>query len=266
MAASNALLNSSVAVRQVSQVAWIRLFIVAVLLVSWQLLALSGLLYQDVVPTLQRIGLAFAALVTDGKFYTNLWVTMYEVTVALAIGGMAGLFVGIVLGGSRFLGQAFEPYVHYLGPTPKIIFLPIMIMWFGVGPGSKVAMGAFSCFFPVVLSVAVGMRAIPPILIRVGQSFRANRRKMVMKIYLPAMRAPVINGFRLGFGVSLIGVLLAETKLSNQGIGFQVIQYYQQFNMPAMYALLIAIFMLSIGANVALTYLTSSQSGLGKHA
>ena len=124
-----------------------------------------------------------------------------------------------------------------------------MIMWFGVGPGSKVAMGAISCFFPVALNVAGGMREIDKVLIRVGRSFRANTWQMVTKIYLPAMRHPMINGVRLGLGVALIGTLLAETKLSNRGIGFLVIQAYSLFNMPQMYALLIVLFVIAIGAN-----------------
>ena len=131
-----------------------------------------------------------------------------------------------MLGGNRLLSRAFERYLYYLGPTPKIIFFPIMIMWFGVGPASKVAMGTLSCFFPVALSVAAGMRQIDPVLIRVGRSFRASTWQMVTKIYLPAMRQPIINGVRLGLGVAIIGTLLAETKLSNRGIGFLIIQAY----------------------------------------
>jgi ABC-type nitrate/sulfonate/bicarbonate transport system permease component len=124
-----------------------------------------------------------------------------------------------------------------------------MIMWFGVGTGSKIAMGALSCFFPVAISVASGMRQIDRVLIRVGQSFRATTWQMVTKIYLPAMRAPVVNGLRLGMGVAIIGTLLAETKLSNRGIGYLIIQAYSTFDMPRMYALLIVLFVLSIGAN-----------------
>ena len=101
-----------------------------------------------------------------------------------------------------------------------------MIMWFGVGAGSKIAMGAVSCFFPIALNVAAGMRQIDQVLIRVGKSFRANPWQMATKIYLPAMRHPIINGVRLGLGVAIIGTLLAETKLSNRGVGFLVIQAY----------------------------------------
>src|ERR1700732_2923872 len=227
----------------------LRILIIAVVLVGWEALAASGLLYRDVVPSLLAIGRALVATLRDTAFYFHLGTTAYEIGVAMLIGGLSGLAVGIVLGGSKFLSRAYEAYLYYLGPCPKIIFFPIMIMWFGVGPGSKIAMGAISCFFPIVLSVAAGMRQIEPVLIRVGRSFRANGRQMASKIYMPAMRHPIINGVRLGLGVALIGTLLAETKLSNRGVGFLVIQAYSIFNMPQMYSLIIVLFVVAIGAN-----------------
>jgi NitT/TauT family transport system permease protein len=255
-----------------TSVAAVRAFIVVVVLVSWEALAQSGLLYRDVVPSLVPIGRALWRLLTfpdvnwhidvavagwrlaaDLKipaYYQNLAVTGGEVLSALAIGGLSGLAAGLVLGSSRLLSKAYEPYLYYLGPTPKIIFFPVMIMWFGVGPGSKIAMGAISCFFPIALSVAAGMRQIDGVLIRVGRSFRANAWQMAAKIYLPAMRQPVVNGVRLGLGVAIIGTLLAETKLSNQGAGFLIIQAYStNFDMPRMYAMLIVLFVIAIGAN-----------------
>ncbi len=243
----------------------LRIAIVVVILVGWELLARSGLLYRDVVPSLLSIGTALWSLMTEPdmpatvpwtewtvripQIYWHLYTTFYEIAVAMVIGGVSGLVAGIALGGSRLMRRAYEPMLYYLGPCPKIIFFPVMIMWFGVGPGSKIAMGAISCFFPVALNVAGGMREIDKVLIRVGRSFRANTWQMVTKIYMPAMRHPIINGVRLGLGVCLIGTLLAETKLSNRGIGFMVNQAYSLFNMPLMYALLIVLFVISIGAN-----------------
>lgn len=232
-----------------AQVLTIRVAIIAFVTIIWELASASGLFYRDVVPSLLAIGAALLKVVTNPEFYGHLSVTLLEVGAALAIGGTLGLLGGFALGGSRFLSQAFEHYLYYLGPTPKIIFFPIMIMWFGVGPGSKVALATLSCFFPIALSVAAGMRQIDKVLIRVGKSFRANSWQMVTKIYMPAMRHPIINGVRLGFGVALIGTLLAETKLSNKGIGFLIIQAYSVFDMPSMYAMLIVLFALAIGAN-----------------
>jgi ABC-type nitrate/sulfonate/bicarbonate transport system permease component len=255
--------------------------IVAVLLV-WEGLALSGWLYRDVVPRLEVIAVALWNLLTlrdqmvhidysrlsagfvfdveIPQFYGHLWVTAKEIGAGLAIGGLSGLLAGLVLGANRLLGRAYEAYLYYLGPTPKIIFFPVMIMWFGVGPGSKIAMAALSCFFPIALSTAAGMRQIDKVLIRVGKSFRLNAWQMTTKIYLPAMRAPIVNGARLGLGVALIGALLAETRLSKEGVGFLVIQAYSVFDMPGMYAMLIVLFVLSIGINTVISRL----GGLGR--
>src|SRR4051812_7545436 len=232
-----------------SPVTLVRVAIVVGILATWEAVAASGLLFRDVGPSLLVIGRAAVELLADPTYYFIVGVTAGEIGLAMLIGGLSGLAVGILLGSNKLLSRAFEAYLYYLGPTPKIIFFPVMIMWFGVGPGSKVAMGVLSCFFPVALSAAAGMREINPVLIRVGRSFRLSTWQMVSKIYLPAMRLPVINGIRLGLGVAIIGTLLAETKLSNRGIGFLIINAYSTFNMPRMYALLIVLFVLSIGVN-----------------
>ena len=227
----------------------LRIAIIVGMLALWEAVAWSGLLYRDVVPSLFGIGRALLDLLSDRTFYYHLYVTFYEIGLGMAIGGLSGLAVGIALGASKLMQRAYEPFLYYLGPCPKIIFFPVLVMWFGVGPGSKIAMGAISAFFPVALNVAGGMREIDKVLIRVGKSFRASTWQMVTKIYLPAMRHPVINGIRLGLGVCLIGTLLAETRLSNSGVGYMVHQTYTQFNMPQMYALLIVLFVIAIGLN-----------------
>jgi len=227
----------------------VRVAIILAVLVIWEAVAASGLLYRDVVPRLGIIVAAVWKLLSTPDYYWHLGVTAGEIGTGLLVGGVSGLLVGLVLGANRLLARAFEAYLYYLGPTPKIIFFPVMIMWFGVGPGSKIAMGAISCFFPIALSTAAGMRQIDKVLIRVGRSFRLNAWQMATKIYLPALRHPIINGVRLGLGVAIIGTLLAETKLSNRGIGFLIIQAYSLFDMPRMYAMLIVLFVLAIGVN-----------------
>jgi ABC-type nitrate/sulfonate/bicarbonate transport system permease component len=246
-----------------SPVTRLRVVILLTVLIAWEAVAASGILLRDVVPSIVTIGRALAELLfhpdlpvsiggtafTIPAFYWHLYVTILEVATALAIGGAAGLAVGLALGANPFLAKAFERYLYYLGPTPKIVFFPVMIMWFGVGPESKVAMGTVSAFFPVVLSAAAAMRQIDGVLIRVGRSFRLNGWQMVTKIYLPAMREPIVNGVRLGMGVAMIGTLLAETKLSNKGVGFMIIDAYNTFDMPRMYAVLLVLFAIAIGAN-----------------
>ncbi|HEY7644163.1 MAG TPA: hypothetical protein VH858_03935, partial [Hyphomicrobiales bacterium] len=148
---------------RLSRVTLLRLGLVAGLVILWEAASRSGLLYLDVVPSILLIAAALGSLLASGEFYRNLAVTLMEISVALAIGGSLAILIGLVLGANRFLSRAFEPFLYYLGPAPKIIFFPVMLMWFGVGPSSKVAMGAVSCFFPIVLSVAAGMRRIDPV-------------------------------------------------------------------------------------------------------
>ena len=249
MAETSRLSRTASVVPGLSPVTLLRIAIILGMLAVWELLARSGWPYHDVVPSLLAIARALIELLSHADYYFNLGVTASEIGIALLIGGFSGLLVGIVLGTNRYLSKAYEPYLYYLGPTPKIIFFPVMIMWFGIDTESKIALGTLSCFFPIALSVAAGTRQIDRALIRVGRSFRANMQQMLWKIYLPAMRHPIINGVRLGFGMALIGTLLAETNLSNKGIGFLIIQTYSVFDMPRMYAMLIVLFVLAIGAN-----------------
>jgi ABC-type nitrate/sulfonate/bicarbonate transport system permease component len=234
---------------QARRVAAIRLGLAATVVALWEAASASGLFYRDIIPSLLAIARALGALAVSAELYGHLAVSLMEVGQALAIGGGLGILVGLVLGGSRFLARAFEPWLYYLGPTPKIIFFPVMIMWFGVGPASKVALGAITCFFPVVLSVAAGMRQIDPVLIRVGKSFHASPLQMALKIHLPAMRAAILNSVRLGLGVAVVVTVLGETKLSNAGIGYLVMRAYAVFDMPRLYALLMVLFALAIAAN-----------------
>ncbi len=190
------------------------------MLAAWEITAAVG-------PALPRCrasrsdvcAVALVNTLVNRDFYWNLGVTTGEIGAGLAIGSLAGLVTGMVLGANRLLGGAYEPYLYYLGPTPKIIFFPVLIMWFGVGPASQ-GRDRRVCLrsFPSRFRPRRGCGKSTEVLIRVGKSFRANVWQMTTKIYLPAMRHPIVNGVRLGLGVALISALLARTKLSNRGV------------------------------------------------
>jgi ABC-type nitrate/sulfonate/bicarbonate transport system permease component len=237
----------------------------ALLLVAWQALAVSGLLFRDVVPSLKLIGAALLHLMADPAFWGNLGISAGEFGLAMAIGGTAGIAVGLALGANRFLGRAYERWLYWLAPTPKIIFFPVLLMLCGAGPSSKVAMGVVSSFFPLAISVAAGVRGIDRVLVRVGIGFGASPLQMVAKIYLPAIRMALLNGLRLAFGITATGVLLAETKLARGGLGFMLNDAYRRFDMPQMYALLILVVLLIAALNAALARLARQQHSGPKH-
>lgn len=235
--------------RKQPQIALIRVATVLALWALWEGAAASGLLYSGVVPSSFKIIGAFLHVLASGDFYWNLEFTLFEVALSIALGCGLGLAAGLALGASRFAGDAYERYLQYMAPTPKIVFLPVLLLLFGVGAGSKIAMGSLSCFFPMALSVAAGVRLVDPVLLRVGRSFNLTRAQMVRMIYLPALVPPIATGLRIGLGVALIGCLLAELKMSNRGLGFMIMQYYAQFRTPQMYAILIVMFLIAVLAN-----------------
>lgn len=216
---------------------------------AWELLARSGLLYDGVIPSSIDVFASIWKHITDMSFYRHVERTFYEVAVGATIGSLLGLAVGIFAGRLRFVGRVVEIYINVLAPTPKIVFLPLMMILFGVDFGSKVALGAISAFFPVSVATLSAIQLVNPVLIKVGRSFNATLWQQVCKIYLPAMIHPLVSGMRLGVGVAIIGVLLAEIKLSNVGLGHLAINHYNAFRIADMYAVLLITFSLAVGAN-----------------
>ncbi|MGB7541745.1 MAG: ABC transporter permease [Burkholderiales bacterium] len=232
-----------------SRIAWIRIFTVALLWAAWEAVSVSGWVFKGVVPSSFDVLRSVGRHLGEAAFYAHLWRTFYEVAAGFAIGGLAGLALGVVMGLSRFLGRMLDPYINVLAPTPKIVFLPVLMILFGVDVGSKVAMGAISAFFPVVMTTYAGMHLVSPVLVQVAKGFQATRWQLVAKVYLPSMAEPVITGMRLGLGVAIIGTLLAEIKLSNKGLGYLAIQYYNAFHIADMYAILLITFAVAVAAN-----------------
>lgn len=227
----------------------IRYVTLAVILVLWELVARSGWLYQEVVPPLGKVGAALARLALDTATYRHLGVTAWEVLAGLALGYAAGVAFGLIAGARRTFGDAVAPYVDGIATAPKIIFLPIVMLLVGTGIGSKLALGALSAFFPVAINTAAGVRQMNPVFALVGRSFHLRAWQMATRVYLPALRHSLVTSMRLGFGLAVIGVLLAETKLSNAGLGFLANEHYSNFRVPDLYAVLILVFVLAVGSN-----------------
>ncbi|MCI5077949.1 ABC transporter permease [Oricola sp.] len=230
----------------------IRVLIILAAIAVWEVAARSGLFYQGVFPSVLKIVAALWELLTSPDFYWHLSVTAGELVLAIFFGGTVGAVAGYVLGVSNYLSRALEKYVYYVSATPKIIFLPIVIIWFGVDSGSKIGLGAVAAFFPVCLNIASGVRSVNPVFLRVGAAFKATRSQVITKIYLPAIRGAAINAARLGLAVAIISVLLAETKLAKNGLGYLVTQAFNKYDMPTMYALIFFIFIVSVAINTAM--------------
>ena len=244
------------------RVLWIKALTILALLCAWEALSLSGLFYKGVLPSAWVVVQAIYFELTDASFYQDLGVTALETSVGFVIGSLIAILLAVVLGANAYVRKMVEPYIVAIGGTPKIIFLPILFLIFGLGVESKMAKAALSAFFPTVLAVTSGIVQIPPVLLRVGRSFDLGRWQMVVKIYLPAVTNPLITGLRLGMAMAIIGVLAAEITYANAGLGFRLIRDADQFKIPSVYAITILIFAASATINFAITKL---QERLNRH-
>lgn len=253
------------AVSQDYAVMRIRVITVIGIIAAWEAFATLGrmeILYGDVIPASWMIAVAVWQELTSAEFYHHLGITFAEHIVGFTVGSLIAVALGISMGVNETLRKAIEPYLNAIGSTPKIIFLPILFLIFGTGIESKMAKGALSAFFPVVFTTALGMALINPVLIKVGRSFNLSTRQMVTKVYMPAMINPVITGLRLGMAITVIGVLVAELKFADGGLGYQLGIYYEQFRIAPMYAIIVIIFALAAAANVGMTML---QDRVNRH-
>ncbi|MDA1323896.1 MAG: ABC transporter permease [Proteobacteria bacterium] len=235
----------------------IRVFTMLGIWATWEIVAYSGLLFEGVVPSSLAIFVALFSELFRGNFYLHLGITLGEVFSGFIIAAFIGIGLGIWMGARRFFGKAVDLYIGSLGATPKIIFLPIVMIFFGVGPESKTVMAVIAGFFPIAINTYVGMLEIPPVMIKVGKSFNLTRWQMVQKIYVPSLYRPIVVGMRLGLGGCFIISVLSEAKIANHGIGNLAIDYYNNYQMAEMYALLVLIFVMAGASNYGLSRLAN---------
>ena len=134
-------------------------------------------------------------------------ITFWELTVAFAISVVIGLTVGLAVGLSRFSNRSFMPIILLLYGTPQITILPLFILYFGIGPASKIAFGVSHGVFPIIVTIVAGVQNIKPILMTSARSMGANRWQIFRWVIFPHMIPSFFAGMRLGMTGVLLGVL-----------------------------------------------------------
>ena len=144
----------------------------------------------------------------------------WELAVAFAISVVIGLAVGLAVGLSRFSNRSLMPIILLLYGTPQITILPLFILYFGIGPASKIAFGVSHGIFPIIVTIVAGVQNIKPILMTAAHSMGASRWQIFRWVIFPHMIPTFFAGMRLGMTGVLLGVLLAELYVSTAGIGY----------------------------------------------
>jgi ABC-type nitrate/sulfonate/bicarbonate transport system permease component len=167
----------------------------------------------------------------------HVWLTLREIGAAYLLAVAAGLWLGFLLGLRRTVGRVYEPLLAALYAVPSVVWYPSLMLFFGLGPASKIAFGVLLGFFPIVVSVLAGIRQVPETLVTVARSMGAGPWTVFHKVMLPAMASTMVGGLRAGLALSVVGVLVGEILGSRAGVGY-VINYAYGLMMTREYAVL----------------------------
>ena len=161
-------------------------------------------------------------LVKSGELQADILASLSRVLQGFAIAAFLGVSLGMAVGRSRFLENLLDPMLELLRPIPPLAFLPMMVLWFGIGEASKIAFIAYAAFFPIFTTTLEGIKYVDPLLLRAAASLGANQRDMFRYVVLPAAMPGIITGLRLGFGLSFFVIVAAEFIAADSGLGYLI--------------------------------------------
>ena len=160
--------------------------------------------------------------IQTGELQANIIASMRRVIQGFGIAAVSGVVVGLAVGTWRPLEKLVEPMIELLRPIPPLAFLPMMVLWFGIGEMSKIAFIAYAAFFPVFTTTLEGIKYVDPVLIRAASSLGASRTDLFRYVVLPAATPSIITGLRLGFGLSFFVIVAAEFIAADSGLGYMI--------------------------------------------
>jgi NitT/TauT family transport system permease protein len=202
---------------------------------------------------------ALVKLFTDPR--QNIWADLGTSGFEFATGYVGALIVGLALGigmgwYTRFQ-YALDPFVNFLYSTPRIVLVPLFIIWFGIDWQSKVAVIFLGALFPVIINTMAGVRNTDGALLRVARSFGASETLIFRRVVLPGAVPFILTGFRLGVGHALTGVVVGELIAARHGVGKLISDFGVTFQMPKMFAAILFI----AGTGMLLTWLLQRIEG-----
>lgn len=221
----------------------------AVLLLTliWELTYRGGLLNPIIFGS---PSLAIEAAIKDGdKFWKAFQVTANEMIVAVGISWVGGVFLGILIGASRFTAIFFAPLLSAMIALPLIILYPAFVAGLGIGPLSKIVYGAMNGIFPVILATALGVVSVDRQYLTMARSLGASRLQLITQVTARLAAPTIVSGLRVGMSLAIIGVITSEMLASVDGVGFWISYHRTLFNVGHVYLGIILMLIVAVAAN-----------------
>jgi len=177
---------------------------------TWELFARSGAFPTSMTPPIETIAAATYYLVINGTIFINILFTIMRVAVGLALSCVIAIPLGLAMGRSKIVEQIFLPPISVLMPIPSLAWVPLFILWLGLGNVTTILVVVYAAIFPMVYNVWRGVKAINPVWLRAGLSMGSDSHAMFWRIIFPASLPYVVTGLRLAYGRAWMAVIGAE--------------------------------------------------------
>ncbi|MGD0722393.1 MAG: ABC transporter permease subunit [Roseiarcus sp.] len=199
---------------------------IVVLLALWQLASSLRLVAPLFLPSPGEVLTQFVAVAQDGYANATLWqhlsASLLRISIAAAIALVLAVPIGLAMGLNRWAKGIFDPPIEFYWPLPPLAYLPLMIIWLGIGETSKITLLALAMFAPICLSAQAGVRSVPLERINAALSLGATRWQLFRSIVLPSALPEILTGFRISLGVGWGTLVAAELIASTRGIGYMI--------------------------------------------
>lgn len=190
------------------------------LLAVWEASARAGVVSAFLLPAPSRIVATLAGMGADGTLVVHVITSAARVIAGFTVGAAVGAALGLVVGLSPRAEAWLDPSLQAVRSVPSLAWVPLFILWLGIGETPKVTLIAVGAFFPVYLAVASGVREVDPKLIEIGRIHGFDRARMIRHIILPGSAASLFTGLRTGLAVAWLYVVAAELVAAHSGLGF----------------------------------------------
>lgn len=211
------------------------------ILALWELFVRLKLVDARFFPAPSAVLVTLGQLLASGVLLDHAGASLGRILIGFLIGGIPGLLLGLLMGLSRVVRAAIQPFVGAIYPIPKIAILPLLMLIFGIGEGSKYAVVAVGVFFLVLLNTTAGVMNIEKIYLDVGKNFGASRVDVLRTIALPGALPLILTGIRLAWGNGLLLAVAAEFNAATKGLGYLIWNSSQTFLIEEMFAGLLSI-------------------------
>jgi ABC-type nitrate/sulfonate/bicarbonate transport system permease component len=227
---------------------WVRVGIIVLFVVAWEI-AGHTILDPEFISPPSAVIAAFPRILADPDIRQAILVTFYELVAAFGIAAVAGIALGVPIGLHRFTRHSALPLVLLIYSIPQVTILPLFILYFGIGPASKIAFGVSHGIFPILLNVVAGAQTVEAAHLKAARSMGASRLLIFRRVVLPHMVPSLFSGLRLGMSGTLLGVLLAELYGSQAGIGYYTQVFTNSFDPAGMFALVAVLAVMAVILN-----------------